>query len=175
MSINPQNFEVSETLLRQRLGISLDAYVFPFGYEGLVNNAIIRLLKKRYTASSLYFRTRPDFMVFDGENHYLVEAKQKTKNIEAIQLFFNKQLERMGIKVVYSFPEVTICASAIPMEEIIIPENYKEKFDTNLKHLFESEGITNFSYTPYLTEGSGDAFVPVDVKDLRILAEELMH
>ena len=173
MSISPQNFEVSETLLRQRLEISPDAYVFPFGYEGLVDNALIRLLKKRYTTTSLYFRTRPDFMVFDGEKHYLVEAKQKTKNIEALQLFFNKQLERMGIKVVYSFPEVAICASAIPIDEIIVPENYKEKFDSNLKYLFESEGITNFRYVPHVIDGSGDAFVPVELEDLRILSEEV--
>lgn len=171
MSINPKDFEVSESLIRQRLRLSSNVMVLPFGCEGLENKKLINLLQKRYNTLSLFLRTRPDFIIFDGDNIYLVEAKQKTKNIEAVQLFFNKQLERMGIKVVYSFPDVTIFASAIPLELVIVPENYKKEFEENLKCLFESEGISNFSYTQHVTNGSGDAFVPVDLEDLRMLSD----
>ena len=172
MEIRPQEFEVSEKLLRQRLHLSERAIVFPFGYEGLVDNSIVLMLKQRYDTTSLFFRTRPDYMVLDGQYLYLVEAKERTKNVEAIQLFFNKSLERMGIKVVYSFPELSIRASQIPMEKIIIPENYKEKFEENLKHLFLAEGIRKFSYVRHVEVGSGDAFVPIDVDDLKLLTEE---
>lgn len=174
MEIRPQEFEVSKELLCQRLLLPLHAMVFPFGYEGLVDDALIRMLKLRYDTASLYFRTRPDYMILDEKDTYLVEAKQRTKNVEAIQLFFNKYLERMGIKVVYSFPDVTIRATQIPMEKIVIPENYRQKFDENLKHLFEGQGITDFCYVGKIPEGkgSGDAFVPIDVEDLKILSEE---
>ncbi len=173
MEIRPEDFVVSEELLRQRLSLPPHVIVFPFGYEGLADDALIRMLNLRYDAVSLYFRTRPDYMLFDDNDIYLVEAKQRTINVEAIQLFFNKTLEKMGIKVVYSFPDVTIRAGMIPMEKIIIPENYKEKFDENLKHLFESEGVTDFHYVNKVNVGSGDAFVPIDVDDLKILSEEL--
>ena len=155
------------------MNLSERAIVFPFGYEGLADNAIVLMLKQRYDATSLLIRTRPDYMVLDGQYLYLVEAKERTKNVEAIQLFFNKYLERMGIKVVYCFPDITIRAIQIPMEKIIIPENYKEKFDENLKHLFEGQGITDFCYVGRVPEGkgSGDAFVPIDVDDLKILSE----
>lgn len=172
MSIKPQNFEVSESILRQRLKLSSNVKIFPFGYEGLADKELINFLQQRYNASSLFFRTRPDFMVIDGDNIYLVEAKQRTTNVEAVQLFFNKQLEKMGIKVVYSFPDVTICASLIPLEKVIVPENYKKEFNENLKYLFESEGVTNFLPTKHVTNGSGDAFVPVKLDDLRILSDE---
>lgn len=173
MKIRPQEFEVSEELLRKRLELPPDAFVFPFGYEGLVDDALIRKLKTRYDSASLYFRTRPDFMVIDSDQIYLVEAKQRTKNVEAIQLFFNKCLERMGIGVVYSFPDFQIHARDIPMERIVIPKNYKEKFDAHLKHLFESEGVTDFCYVRSANEGSGDAFVPVEFGDLIILGDGL--
>lgn len=173
MEIRPQEFEVSEELIRQRLKLPLHAMVFPFGYEGLADDSLIRMLKLRYDTASLYFRTRPDFMILDDMYLYLVEAKQKTKNIEAIQLFFNKHLEQMGIKIVYSFPDVTIRASQIPMESIVIPENYRKKFDENLKHLFEAQGVTDFRYVRQVEIGSGDAFVPINVDDLKILSEEM--
>jgi hypothetical protein len=173
MDINPQEFEVSETLLRQRLHLSQKSTVFPFGFEGLSNNALVRVLQTRYDVFSLYFRTRPDFIIIDDYDVYLVEAKQRTKNVEATQLLFNKYHERIGIKVLYSFPEITIRASQIPMETLVIPENYREKFDSNLKHLFENEGVEDFRYVRPVTEGSGDAFVPVELEDLRILSEEI--
>jgi len=172
MGIRPKDFEVSEELLRQRLNLSTSAIVFPFGYEGLVDKSIILMLKQRYDATSLFFRTRPDYMVLDGSYLYLVEAKQRTKNVEAIQLFFNKSLERMGIKVVYCFPELSIRAKDIPMNMVVIPENYKEKFELNLKHIFLAEGIRDFRYVRKIQSGSGDAFVPVDVDDLKLLSEE---
>lgn len=172
MQIRPQEFEVSEKELRQRLSLPSSAIVFPFGFEGISDDSLIRMLKLRYDVLSLYFRTRPDFLVLDGIHLYLVEAKQRTQNVEAIQLFFNKILERIGIKVVYSFPEVSIRACHIPMETVVIPENHKEKFDENLKHFLVSEGVTDFRYVRQVEIGSGDAFVPVDVEDLQLLSEE---
>ena len=172
--ISPQEFKVSEKLIRKRLGISRYTTVVPFGYEEILNEKILSILKTRFDTGSLFIRTRPDFFVIDKNQLYFVEAKQRTKNVEAIQLLYNKFYERWGIKVIYSFPEVTINASVIPMEKIIIPENYREKFDTNLKFLFEAEGITDFAYVGHVTNGSGDAFVPIDLDDLKLLADELV-
>lgn len=172
--ISPQEFKVSENLIRKRLGISRYTTVVPFGYEEILNENILSILKKRFDTGSLFIRTRPDFFVIDKEEVYFVEAKQRTKNVEAIQLLYNKFYERMGIKVIYSFPEVAINASFIPMEKIIIPENYRDKFDSNLKFLFEAEGITDFVPVGHVTHGSGDAFVPIDLDDLKLLADELV-
>lgn len=117
-------------------------------------------------------RTRPDFFIIEEHEIYFVEAKQHTKNLEAIQLLYNKQYDRMGVKVLYSFPDFMITASMIPIDKVVVPENYKEEFDKNLKHLFEIEGVTNFTYVSHVVAGSGDAFVPVDPSELQILAEE---
>ena len=171
MQIHPKDFEVSTDSLRDRLKLSKDDTVVPFGYEGILDEAVLSILKTRYDSGSLFIRTRPDFFVIQYDELYFVEAKQRTQNIEAIQLLYNKQYERMGIKVLYSFPELTINASLIPMETVIIPENYREKFDVNLKHLFEQEGVQDFRYTHHVNEGSGDAFVPVESEDLMILSE----
>jgi hypothetical protein len=172
--ISPQEFKVSEKLIRKRLGISHYTTIVPFGYEEVLNENILSILKKRFDTGSLFIRTRPDFFVIDKDELYFVEAKQRTKNVEAIQLLYNKFYERWGIKVIYSFPEVAINASVIPMEKIIIPENYREEFDTHLKFLFEAEGITDFAYVRHVTNGSGDAFVPIDLDDLKLLADELV-
>lgn len=174
MTINPKDFEVSGKSLRIRLHLSQKVIVVPFGYEGILDEAILSILKSRFDSGSLFIRTRPDFFVIDDNELYFVEAKQRTKNIEAIQLLYNKFYERMGIKVLYSFPEITINASMIPMDKIIIPENYRDKFDVNLKHLFETEGIKNFLYVGHVSEGSGDAFVPIELDDLKILSEEMV-
>jgi len=171
--ITPQEFKVSDKLIRKRLGLSFGTIVVPFGYEESLNEKILSVLKKRFDVGSLFIRTRPDFLVIDKDELYFVEAKQRTKNVEASQLLYNKFYERLGIKVIYSFPEVTINASLIPMEKIIIPDNYRDKFDTHLKHLFEEEGITDFSYIGTISNGSGDAFVAVDLEDLKLLADEL--
>ena len=172
--ISPQEFKVSDKLIRKRLGLTNGTIVVPFGYEEVLNENVLSVLKKRFDAGSLFVRTRPDFLVIDKEELYFVEAKQRTRNVEAIQLLYNKFHERMGIKVIYSFPEVTINASLIPMEKIIIPEYYRDKFDCELKYLFEEEGITDFAYVGNVTNGSGDAFVAVDLDDLKLLADELI-
>lgn len=171
MGVDPKDYVVSVDLLRQRLNLSKEVVIVPFGYEGSLDEAVLSILKTRFDSGSLFIRTRPDFFIIEENEVYFVEAKQKTKNVEAIQLLYNKQYERIGIKVLYSFPEITIRATLIPMDEIIIPENYKQKFDNNLKHLFENEGIKNFRYVGKVTEGSGDAFVPIELDDLSILAE----
>jgi len=116
-------------------------------------------------------RTRPDFFIIEEHEVYFVEAKQRTQFLEAIQLLYNKQYDRMGIKVLYSFPDFSISASMIPIDKVIVPENYKEEFDARLKHLFEAEGVTDFTYVGQVVHGSGDAFVPVEADELLILAE----
>ena len=174
MGVSPQEFKVSDKLIRKRLGLSYNTVVIPNGVEEIFDENVLFILKKRFDAGSMFLRTRPDFFVIDKDELYFVEAKQRTKNVEAIQLLYNKFYERWGIKVIYSFPEVAINASLIPMEKIIIPENYREKFDNNLKFLFETEGITDFAYVGHVTHGSGDAFVPIDLDDLKLLADELI-
>ena len=173
MGIRPKEFEVSKELLCQRLHLSTNATVFPFGYEGLSDNTIILMLKQRYDATSLFIRTRPDYLVLDAPALYLVEAKQRTKNVEAIQLFFNKCLERMGIKVVYSFPELSIRASLIPMDVVIVPANYSKEFNKHLIQLFAGDNI-EFRPVGKVSNGSGDAFVPIDVEDLKLLTEDIV-
>ena len=158
-------------MIRDRLKLSREVVIVPFGYENAIDDAIISMLKKRYDTGSLFIRTRPDFFVIDNNILYFVEAKKSVKSIEAIQLLYNKRCERMGIKVLYSFPDFSINAAQIPMETVIIPENYKEKFDVNLKYLFEEEGVEDFRYVGHVNEGSGDAFIPLDEEDLKILAE----
>jgi len=174
MGIDPKDFHVSNDLIRKRLGLADDVIVVPFGYEGVLDQKILDILKTRFDSGAMFIRTRPDFFVIEKNELYFVEAKQRTKNIEAIQLLYNKFYERCGIKVVYSFPEVTIRATMIPMERVIIPENYRGEFDVNLKHLFDEEGVKDFWYVGYVSHGSGDAFVAIDVDDLKILADEYM-
>ncbi len=145
--------------------------MIPFGIEAILDKSILDILKTRYDRVSLFLRTKPDFFIIDVNEIYFVEAKQETRNLEAIQLLYNKQYDRMGVKVLYSFPEFTINASMIPIDTVVIPENYKEEFDKNLKHLFELEGVTNFRYVGHVAEGSGDAFVPVEKEELLILAD----
>jgi hypothetical protein len=174
MGIDPKDFQVSNDSIRKRLGLADDSIIVPFGYEGVLDQKILDILKTRFDSGSMFIRTRPDFFVIEKNEIYFVEAKQRTKNVEAIQLLYNKFYERCGIKVVYSFPEVAIRASMIPMERVIIPENYRGEFDVNLKHLFEEEGVSDFWYVGYVSHGSGDAFVAIDVDDLKIMAEEYM-
>jgi len=172
--ITPQEFSVSSDEIRKRLSLDSEVVIVPFGYEGVVAEAVLSILKTRYDSGSLYIRTRPDFFVIENNELYFVEAKQRTKNIEALQLFYNKQYEKMGIKVIYSFPELTINASLIPMEKIVIPQNYQKEFDNNLKHLFLEQGITDFKYVKQIEHGSGDAFVPIQLEDLQLLSEDLL-
>ena len=174
MGVSPQDFKVSDKLIRKRLGLSYNTVVIPNGVEEIFNENVLFILKKRYDAGSMFLRTRPDFFVIDKDELYFVEAKQRTRNVEAIQLLYNKFTERNGIKVIYSFPDVAMSASLIPMEKIIITENYQEKFNVHQKHLFEAEGITNYAYVGHTTNGSGDPFVAVDLDDLKLLSDELI-
>ena len=171
MPITPEDFKVSVDTIRERLHLSKEVVMVPFGYEGVLDNAVLSILKNRYDNGALYIRTRPDFFIIDDNELYFVEAKQRTQNVEAIQLLYNKKYERLGIKVLYSFPNCTINASLIPMERVVIPENYQEKFDANLKYLFKEEGVADFRYVGHVDEGSGDAFVPIDEEDLLLLSE----
>ena len=82
----------------------------------------------------MFLRTQPDFFIIEEEDVYFVEAKQEARNLEAIQLLYNKQYDRMGVKVLYSFPDFSISASMIPIDKVVVPENYKEEFNANLKH-----------------------------------------
>lgn len=147
------------------------ATIIPYGLEVSLDKTILDIIKKKYDAGSMFLRTRPDFFIIEEDEIYFVEAKQETNNLEAIQLLYNKQHDRKGFKVLYSFPNFMINASLIPIDTIIIPENYKEKFDKNLKHLFELEGVQNFRYVGHVAVGSGDAFVPVEPEELQILAQ----
>ena len=112
MGINPQDFKVSEKLIRKRLGLSYNTVVIPYGCEEIFNENVLFILKKRFDAGSMFIRTKPDFLIIDKEESYFVEAKQRTKNVEAIQLLYNKFTERSGIKVIYSFPEFAIWPGA---------------------------------------------------------------
>jgi hypothetical protein len=174
MGINPRDFQVSIHTIKERLGLSRYATVIPFGCEQQFDDHVLSILKKKFDAGSMLVRTRPDFLVIDEFESYYVEAKQKTKNVEAIQLLFNKFLERLGIKVIYSFPDVCIRAAMIPMDKIIVPANYRGYFDVNLKFIFEQDGISEFLYVGNVEKGSGDAFVAIDVDDLKMLSEELL-
>jgi len=82
--------------------------VIPFGIEAILDKSILDILKTRYDRVSLFLRTKPDFFIIDVNEIYFVEAKLETRNLEAIQLLYNKQYDRMGVKVLYSFPEFTI-------------------------------------------------------------------
>lgn len=153
------------------MNLSTKAVIVPFGIEVALDKSILTILKTKYNEGSMFLRTRPDFFVIDENKLYFVEAKQETKNLEAIQLLYNKQYDRMGVKVLYSFPDFVINASMIPIDTVVVPENYKEEFDKNLKHLFELEGVEAFRYVSHVTVGSGDAFVPIKPEELLILAE----
>ena len=146
--------------------------MIPFGIEAILDKSILDILKTRYDVVSLFLRTRPDFFIIEEKEIYFVEAKQETKNLEAIQLLYNKQYDRMGVKVLYSFPDFSISASMIPIDKVVVPENYKEEFDVKLKHLFEAEGVTDFTYVGQVVHGSGDAFVPVEAKELLLILAE---
>lgn len=169
--INPKDFSVSGDSIRERLHLAPEDVVVPFGYEEILDQAAISYLRNIYDRGSLSIRTQPDFFVIKDNKLIFVEAKQRVRAVEATQLLYNKLYQKSGILVVYSFPNVTIPASLIPMDLVVIPENYKEKFDVNFKYLFENEGVANFSYVGHVTTGSGDAFVPVDVEDLELLMD----
>ena len=175
MSIKPCDYEVSAELLIQRMNlVDDDIEVYPTGIEHMFDKRTKNALTQCYDKTSLLLRTTPDFIVKRNNETYFVEAKQKTTTLEAIGLYYNKLKERNGIKVLYSFPLVTICASQIPMEVIEVPLKHKEDFDKYLKEYFVKEGCTFNYWSSNPTIGSGDPFVRIDEDDLKILAEDLI-
>jgi len=175
MSIKPSDYDVTAELLIQRMNLyDENMEIFPTGIEYMFDDETINALTQCYDKTSLLLRTTPDFIIKKNNQTYFVEAKQKTTSVEAIGLYFNKLKERNGIKVIYSFPLVTISATQIPMEIIDIPLKHQEDFDKYLKDLFVKEGCTFNYWSGNPTTGSGDPFVRIDEDDLRILSEEFI-
>ena len=71
MGVSPQEFKVSDKLIRKRLGLSNNIVVIPNGVEEIFNENVLFLLKKRFDAGSMFLRTRPDFFVIDKMNYTL--------------------------------------------------------------------------------------------------------
>ncbi len=175
MSIKPSDYNVSVELLIQRMNLyDEEIQIFPTGIEHMFDSETTNALTQCYDKTSLLLRTTPDFIIKKNNQTYFVEAKQKTTSVEAIGLYFNKLKERNGIKVIYSFPLVTISATQIPMEIIDVPLKHKEDFDKYLKDLFVKEGCTFNYWSSNPRIGSGDPFVRIDEDDLKILSEEFM-
>ncbi len=167
MQPNPDDYNVTPDMLRDRMHLyGTDAEIFPTGIEFMFDHKTTNALTQCYDRTALLLRTTPDYLIKKNNQTYFVEAKQKTTSIEAIGLYFNKLKERNGIKVLYSFPLVTINASLIPMEEIQVPQKHREDFDRYLKDLFVEEGCTFDYWRGDPTSGSGDPFVRIDEEDL---------
>ncbi len=62
MGVSPQEFKVSEKLIRKRLGLSHNTIVIPNGCEEIFDENVLFILKKRFDAGSMFLRTRPDFL-----------------------------------------------------------------------------------------------------------------
>ena len=173
MRPNPDDFIVSPEMLRTRLKLDPDVVIIPTGVEHLFGKDINNGLTECYDKPALLLRTFPDFTLIKNNQTIFVEAKCKTTSIEAIGLYYNKLHDRAGARVYYSFPNITIPASLIPMEEIQIPLRHKNSFDLFLKDLFEKENC-KFEYwegdPPY---GSGDPFVRIDESDIAEFAEDV--
>ena len=167
MPPNPDDYDVTPDMLRERMHLyGTDTEIFPTGIEFMFDDVTTNALTQCYDKTALLLRTTPDFLLKNGKETFFVEAKQTTTSIEAIGLYFNKLKERNGIKVLYSFPLVTINATLIPMEIIQVPQKHREDFDIYLKDLFVEEGCT-FDYWNGNPEiGSGDPFVRIEESDL---------
>ena len=168
---DPKNFEVSPDDLRKRMKLADNVKIFQTGVEHIFGNDMIPELKDHYDSATMLLRTFPDFTLFSDIETYFVEAKCRTTSVEAIGLYYNKLRERMGARVLYSFPDVTIPASLIPMEEIQVPLKYADKFTKYLKPLFVDEGCSFDYWSSNPKNGSGDPFVRIDEDDLKMLAE----
>ncbi len=168
---NPDDYDVSPKLLRERLSLHPDVKVYQTGVEHMFEDVIRNGLTQVYDSAAMQIRTFPDFILIENENTSFVEAKCRTTSVEAVGLYFNKMRERMGAKVIYSFPLVNITASLIPMGVIQIPLKYRQKFDRFLKPLFEEEGCSFNYWSNNPKNGSGDPFVRIDEDDLKILSE----
>ncbi len=165
MPPNPDDYEVTVEMLRERMNL-YDEEIFPIGIECMYDERLQNGLIQCYDKTALLLRTTPDFVVKNNDQTYFVEAKQKTTSIEAIGLYFNKLKERHGIKVLYSFPQVTINASLIPMEVIEVPQKHREDFDRHLKDYFIDDGCTFNYWNSNPQSGSGDPFVRIEEEDL---------
>ena len=170
MNPNPDDFDVTADDLRKRMKLSDDVRIYQTGVEHIFGNTIPELIEC-YNTGALLLRTFPDFTLYKGQEIFFVEAKARTTSIEAIGLYFNKIRERMGARVLYSFPDVTIPASLIPMEEIQIPLKYSKEFTKYLMHLFDEEKCRFNFWSCNPKNGSGDAFIRIEEEDLKILAE----
>lgn len=170
MPPNPADFDVTPDELRKRMNLSDTVRIYQTGVEYIFADTIPGL-SKCYGTGALLLRTFPDFTLY-GADIYFVEAKCKTTSVEAIGLYFNKMRERMGARVLYSFPNLTISASMIPMEEIQIPQKYGSEFRQHLMHLFVEEKCRFNFWSSDPKNGSGDPFVRIEEEDLKILAEE---
>ena len=167
MPPDPADYDVTPEMLRVRMNLfNSDIEIFPTGIEFMFDDVTTKALTNCYDKTALLLRTTPDFLLKEGTQTYFVEAKQRTTSIEAIGLYFNKLKERNGIKVLYSFPSVTINASMIPMGEIQIPQKHRDDFDRYLKDLFVTEGCTFDYWKGNPPSGSGDPFVRIDESDL---------
>jgi len=169
-SPDPADYDVTPKLLRERLCLHPDVKIYQTGVEHMFGQEIRDGLTQVYDSAAMQIRTFPDFTLIENGITSFVEAKCRTTSIEAIGLYFNKMKERMGAKVLYSFPLVTICASQIPMEEIQIPLKYADKFTRFLKPLFVEEGCSFNYWSSNPKNGSGDPFVRIDEEDLQILS-----
>lgn len=170
MEPNPDDYNVPPDMLRERMHLDDDVEIFPIGIEFMFDDKTTKALTLCYDKTALLLRTTPDYLLKRGSETSFVEAKQKTTSVEAIGLYFNKRKERNGIKVLYSFPQVTINASLIPMEEIQVPQKHREDFDRYLKDLFVEEGCTFDYWKGDPPNGSGDPFVRIEEKDLMELS-----
>jgi len=170
-TIKPESFTVTEQEIRERFGLSDNDMVIDYGYEKQFNANQILDLQKYYNTSSLFVRTRPDFFITKGKSSYLIEAKQRANTAEAVQLFFNQQLCRMGVNVIYSFPEFNIPAQIMQIQTIYVPEKYHDPFHKFFKDEIRScIDNVNFISMPN-TKGSGDPYVVLDEEYLREFSE----
>lgn len=173
MNPRPEDYDVTPQMLRERMSLHPDVKIYQTGIEYMFGDEIKNGLTECYDPAAMLIRTFPDFTIKENWIATFVEAKCRTTSIEAIGLLYNKLRDRMGVKVLYSFPLVTISASQIPMEEIQVPLKYAEKFNRFLKALFVEEGCTFNYWSSNPKNGSGDPFVRIDEDDLQILVEEL--
>ena len=170
MQPDPADFDVTADELRKRMNLSDNTRIFLTGVEHIFGK-VIPGLSDHYDAAAMMIRTFPDFTLYNGDETYFAEAKCRTTSVEAIGLYFHKLRERAGAKVFYSFPNVTIPASLIPMDEIQIPLKYSEKFRKHLMDLFVEEGCRFNFWSANPENGSGDPFVRIEEEDLKILSE----
>jgi len=162
LQISPEKFTITEKEIRQRFGLDERDVVIDYGYEKQFDSLEKSSIQKNYDMSSLFVRTRPDFFITKGGSSYLVEAKQRTNTVEAVQLFFNQQISHMGVNVVYSFPEFNIPANFITIEEIFVPEKYREPFERFFKNEIQTS-LHEVKFTNIrVTKGSGDPYIILD-------------